>query len=189
MGMSKDPTKLKIAAPYVRALFDYSIKKNILHQITADFYNLNGLLNNVPELTEYLNNPIIDQNSKLIIFEKVIKKNVNKDTFNFLSLLIFKNRINLLPSIISNYLETVYETATIKKVEVISAIPLDQKKKINLSKKLAKVTNSRRILLNVTVDPTLIGGFIIRTSSQIIDFSVKNHIQNLAKYFDVTLDI
>ena len=187
--MSKDPSKLKITAPYVRALFDYSVKKNILHQITADFYNLNGLLNNVPELIESLENPTIDQTAKLLTFEKVIKKNVNKDTFNFLSVLIFKNRINLLPSIISSYLETVYKTATIKKVEVVSAISLDQIKKIDLSKKLAKATNSRRILLNVIVDPTLIGGFLIRTNSQIIDFSIKNQLQNLAKHLDIVLDI
>ena len=187
--MSKDPAKLKITAPYVRALFDYSVKKNILHQITADFYNLNGLLKNVPELIDYLDNPIIDQNSKLLVFEKVIKKNINKDTFNFLSVLVFKNRINLLPFIISSYLEIVYKTATIKKVEVISAISFDKKKKIDLSKKLSKVTNSRRILLNIKVDPSLIGGFLIRTNSQIIDFSVKSQIQTLAKYFDIVLDI
>ena len=66
--MSKDPAKLKITAPYVRAFFDYSIKRNILHQVTGDFHNLSGILKNVPELTEYLNNPLIDQTSKLVIF-------------------------------------------------------------------------------------------------------------------------
>jgi F0F1-type ATP synthase delta subunit len=38
--MSVNPLASKIAAPYARALFDFSVEKNIMHQITADFQNL-----------------------------------------------------------------------------------------------------------------------------------------------------
>ena len=38
--MSASPLTAKIAAPYARALFDFSVEKNIMHQITADFQNL-----------------------------------------------------------------------------------------------------------------------------------------------------
>jgi F0F1-type ATP synthase delta subunit len=38
--MSANPLTAKIAAPYARALFDFSVEKNIMHQITADFQNL-----------------------------------------------------------------------------------------------------------------------------------------------------
>jgi F0F1-type ATP synthase delta subunit len=38
--MSANPLAVKIAAPYARALFDFSVEKNIMHQITADFQNL-----------------------------------------------------------------------------------------------------------------------------------------------------
>ena len=55
--MSSNPLTAKIAAPYARALFDFSVEKNIMHQITADFQNLETFLNETAELTEYLNNP------------------------------------------------------------------------------------------------------------------------------------
>ena len=35
----------KIAVPYARALFDFSVEKNIMHQITADFQNLDTFFN------------------------------------------------------------------------------------------------------------------------------------------------
>ena len=38
--MSGNPIASKIAPPYSRALFDFSVEKNIMHQITADFQNL-----------------------------------------------------------------------------------------------------------------------------------------------------
>ena len=47
--MSGNPLTLKIAAPYARALFDFSIEKNIMHQSTADFQNLDVFLNDVSD--------------------------------------------------------------------------------------------------------------------------------------------
>ena len=43
--MSANPLTAKIAAPYARALFDFSVEQNIMHQITADFQNLEVFLN------------------------------------------------------------------------------------------------------------------------------------------------
>ena len=57
--MSANPLASKIAAPYARALFDFSVEKNIMHQITADFQNLDIFLDETPELVEYLNNLLI----------------------------------------------------------------------------------------------------------------------------------
>jgi F0F1-type ATP synthase delta subunit len=54
----------KIAAPYARALFDFSVEKNIMHQITADFQNLEIFLDEAAELTDYFNNPVIRQRCK-----------------------------------------------------------------------------------------------------------------------------
>jgi len=59
--MSGNPLTSRIAAPYARALFDFSVEKNIMHQITADFQNLDIFLEETPELMEYLTNPILKQ--------------------------------------------------------------------------------------------------------------------------------
>jgi F0F1-type ATP synthase delta subunit len=62
--MSANPLAAKIAAPYARALFDFSVEKNIMHQITADFQNLEIFLDETAELTDYLNNPLVSQRCK-----------------------------------------------------------------------------------------------------------------------------
>jgi len=38
--MSKNPLSAKAAVPYARALYDFSVEQNLMHQITADFQNL-----------------------------------------------------------------------------------------------------------------------------------------------------
>jgi F-type H+-transporting ATPase subunit delta len=187
--MSANPLSAKIAAPYARALFDFSIEENIMHQITADFQNLEIFLNQTAELTDYLNNPIVSQNAKREVLTKTLQSQINTETFKFLMVLVNRDRINLLKAVITNYLELVYETASIKMIEVSTAFAFTNLQKNMLIKKLKELTNAREIRLVITVDSSLIGGFLIKTESKVIDFSVKNQLEKLAKHLDTVLEI
>lgn len=187
--MSVNPLALKIAAPYARALFDFSVEKNIMHQITADFQNLEIFLDESAELTNYLNNPIVNKDAKREILTKTLKSQVNTETFKFLMVLVNRDRINLLKSVIASYLKLVYETASIKTIEVSTAYPLANLQKNTLIQKLKELTNAREIRLVITVDSSLIGGFLIKTESKVIDFTIKNQLQKLAKHLDAVLEI
>nr|YP_009686119.1 ATP synthase CF1 delta subunit [Halamphora americana]QDR24863.1 ATP synthase CF1 delta subunit [Halamphora americana] len=187
--MSANPLASKIAAPYARALFDFSVDKNIMHQITADFQNLEIFLDESSELTDYLNNPLVTQAAKGEVLTKTLKSQVNSETFKFLMVLVDRDRINLLKSVITNYLELVYETASIKTIEVVTAVEFSNAQKNTLIQKLKELTNAREIKLAITVDPNLIGGFLIKTESKVIDFTIKNQLQQLAKHLDSVLEI
>ena len=187
--MSANPLTSKIAAPYARALFDFSVEKNIMHQITADFQNLQTFLTETSELIDYLNNPIVNQEAKRKILIQTLKSQINVETFKFLMVLVARDRINLLNSIITNYLDLVYETASIKMIEVSTASTFTNSQKTMLIQKLKELTNAREIRLVMNVDPSLIGGFLIKTESKIIDFTIKNQLQQLAKHLDAVLEI
>lgn len=179
----------KIAAPYARALFDFSVEKNIMHQITADFQNLEIFLNETPQLVEYFNNPVVKQKAKGEILAKTLKSQINTETFKFLMILVERGRINFLSPIIASYLELIYQTASIKMIEVSTASAFTNFQKNTLIQKLKELTNAREIRLIMTVDPSLIGGFLIKTESKVIDFTVKNQFQKLAKHLDAVLEI
>lgn len=187
--MSENPLTKKVAVPYVRALFDLSIETNIMHQITGDFYNLSILLNESSELTDYLSNPVVSQKAKREILAKTLKSQINDETFKFLLFLLDRNRINLLSSIVNSYIELMFKTARIKTVEVVTSSPFSASQEDKLVQKLKKLINARAIQLVVTVDPTLIGGFLIKTESKLIDFTVKNKLQELAKRLNTVLEI
>jgi F-type H+-transporting ATPase subunit delta len=187
--MSVNTLASRIAAPYARALFDFSVEKNIMHQITADFQNLEIFLDEATELNDYLNSPVVNQNAKCEVLTKTLKSQVNTETFKFLMLLVKRDRINVLKSVIATYLELVYETASIKMIEVSTAFPFANLQKNTLIQKLKELTNAREIRLVITVDSSLIGGFLIKTESKVIDFTIKNQLQNLAKHLDTVLEI
>ena len=71
--MSTNPLAAKIAAPYARALYDFSVEQNIMHQITADFQNLEVFLSKTEDFTTYLSNPLISSDKKREILEKTLK--------------------------------------------------------------------------------------------------------------------
>lgn len=187
--MSVNTLASKIATPYARALYDFSVEQNIMHQVTADFQNLDIFLMESSMLIEYLSNPVVTSKQKEVLLNKTLKSQLNAETFKFLMVLIKRHRINLLPSVIKNYLELVYKAASVKMVEVYTAFPFTTIQRLNLIKKLKELTNAREIRLVVTVDSTLIGGFLIKTNSKVIDFTVKNQLENLAKHLDSVLKI
>jgi F-type H+-transporting ATPase subunit delta len=187
--MSGNPLTSKVASPYARALFDFSVEKNIMHQITADFQNLDVFLEETSELTDYLNNPVVKEEAKRTILEKTVKSQINTETFKFLMVLVNRGRINLLRAVINNYLELVYQTASIKMIEVSTASAFTNTQKDTLIEKLKELTNAREIRLVINEDPTLIGGFLIKTESKVIDFTIKNQLQQLAKHLDTVLEI
>jgi len=187
--MSINPLASKIATPYARALYDFSVEQNIMHQVTADFQNLEVFLSKTPELTKYLNNPIISLKQKEQILTNILKSQLNSETFKFLMVLVKRDRISLLSSIISRFLELVYQTASVKMIEVSTAFPFTTLQKLNLIKKLKELTNAREVRLVVTLDSSLIGGFLIKTNSKVIDFTIKHQLENLAKHLDGVLEI
>ena len=187
--MSKNPLAAKIAAPYARALYDFSVENNLMHQITADFQNLEVFLAQTSELKDFLNNPVITKQQKQAVLDKTLKNQVNPETFKFLSVLVKRERINLLEAVIPSYLNLVYDLASIKMIEVSTASSFTNLQKNTLIKKLKELTNAREIRLVINVDSSLIGGFLIKTNSKVIDFTVKNQLQLLAKHLDTILEI
>jgi len=187
--MSVNTLNSKIAAPYARALFDFSVDNNIMHQITADFQNFEIFLNEADELTGYLNNPVVRNDEKAEVLTKTLKSQINSETFKFLMVLVNRRRINLLQSVITSYLKLVYETASIKTIEILTASSFTDAQQEMLIQKLKELTNAREIRLIVDVDSSLIGGFLIKTESKVIDFTIKNQLQQLAKHLDTVLEI
>ena len=187
--MSVNPLDLKIASPYARALFDFSVEKNIMHQITADFQNLEIFLTKSSELTKYLDSPVINKKTKSEVLTKILQSEINDETFKFLMILVERDRISILSSIIKNYLELVYKTASIKTIDIVAACELTNSQKTTLIQKLKELTNAREVRLIITIDSSLIGGFLIKTESKVLDFSIKNQLQKIAKHLDAVLEI
>ena len=175
----------KIGNTYASVLFDISSEKNTLHQIAADFTNLKNVLNQSAELKDFLTNPLVKKDQKRDVLIKILKNRVNISTFNFLMLLVDRNVISYLPEIVSIFLALVDKAAKVMTFEISAATELTRRQRSQLTKILEKLTGARTVKLVISVDPSLIGGFLIKKDSKIMDLTAKNELKQLAKFLNV----
>lgn len=195
----------KIANPYSEALLQlglnlYLKEKNadtqIFFQIIFDMENLLAILKLTPVLEKYLANPLISGKNKKDVLEKCLTKKTSSTTRNFLMLLVDKKRIGFISIITQTFLNKAYDFVCLKFVEVCSAHTLDKEQKTKLIEKLkillgpefttSKVYYSK---INVTfkIDKEILGGFIIKVDSKIIDLSLRGELECLAKQMETNL--
>ena len=185
--MSRNPLASKIAVPYARALYDYSVEQNVMHKITADFQNLEGKVVVSLDLEDKTQKLIPVFTSKGQTPQETIY--ISEHLGKFFRVLVKRNRLDLASEISKIYLNYVYLSASVQVVEVHTAFPFTTVQKLNLIKKLKELNNVREIRLVVTVDSSLIGGFLVKVNSKVLDFTIKNQLENLAKHLDGVLEI
>jgi len=123
------------------------------------------------------------------IIEKTINSEVSDEMSKFLMVLLDRNRISYLDVIAERYLELVYELANIKIVEINSANELSDEQQQNLILKLKEMTKAKEIKLVLKINPNLLGGFLIKVNSQVIDLTIKGQLTELAKHLDSVLEL
>nr|YP_009505226.1 ATP synthase CF1, subunit delta [Endarachne binghamiae]AXC47181.1 ATP synthase CF1, subunit delta [Endarachne binghamiae] len=195
----------KIANPYSEALLqlglDLYLKEEnadtqVFFQIIFDMENLLTLLKLTPTLEKYLANPLIKDKEKKNVLNKCLTPKTSPTIKNFLMLLVEKKRIGFLEIITQTFLNKAYNFVCLKFVEVYSASLLSKEQKTQLIEKLkillgpefttSKVYYSK---INVTfkIDKEILGGFIIKVDSKIIDLSIRGELEGLAKQMEVSL--
>jgi len=195
----------KIANPYSEALLQLGLNlylkeenadTQIFFQIIFDMENLLAILKITPVLEKYLSNPLIPNKDKKDVLDKCLTKKTSSTTRNFLMLLVDKKRIGFISIITQTFLNKAYDFVCLKFVEVSSAHALDKEQKTKLIEKLkillgpefitSKVYYSK---INVTfsIDKEILGGFIIKVDSKIIDLSLRGELECLAKQMETNL--
>ena len=118
------------------------------------------------------------------VLKQLFKDQVQEFTLNFLFVLVDRRRISFLNIIIQKYLELTYVLESTTIAELYSVVDLNELQQENLIKKIQLMTNSTKVKLVISKDPDLIGGFIIKIGSKIIDASLSGKLKTMSLYLD-----
>ena len=97
----------------------------------------------------------------------------------FLGALASNGRLRALPLVIQAFQQEHARRRGEVSAEVISAIALDDNRKLVVEKTVARLAGSDKVLLSMRVDPSLIGGLVVRIGSRMIDTSIKTKLSRL----------
>ena len=170
-----------VAKVYGDALFDLAVENNELDLIAEEIQVLKDTLAENPELLQFLNHPKISNEDKISSIEEIFKGKFSDTTVGFLVIVVTKGRYNELPAIINYFLEAVREYRKIGKASVTSASELTVEQKQKIEKKLLDSTEYVEFIMDYKIDPSIIGGLIIRIGDRVVDSSIKSKIEMMKK--------
>lgn len=183
--MSNKALIAKVSLPYAEALLEIAQKSNNLSKINEDLNMIRKVLSDSDNLNIFFSNPLISQLSKKEVITQLFSGQVSDTILTFLLVLVDRARIAYLDSILLKYLELAYSLESLLIAKVISSNSFTDEQHDQLVDKLKTMTGNTQVKLELSVDPDLIGGFILQVGSKVIDTSLRGQLKEIAYFLEV----
>jgi F-type H+-transporting ATPase subunit delta len=167
----------QIARPYAAALFDLAKSEKTVESVEQGLDRLVALASESPDFARFLRSPVINAEEKLVAMHAVLERaKPHTMVGDFVRVVARNGRLFALPAMIAAFKDLAAGHRGEISADVTSATPLSAAQAKSLAETLtSKIGKS--VSLNQFVDPSLIGGLVVKVGSQMIDSSLKTKLQ------------
>jgi F-type H+-transporting ATPase subunit delta len=162
---------------YASALFSAAKDQSRLPQVHEELADFVAATRDVPELRALLENPEIDHRTKQAALGELLAGG-EEIVRNFLLLLIEKGRPTQLEEIVREFEALVAAEEKRLAVDLTTAYELSDDDAKQILAQIEK-QSGRQVEATRSVDPNLIGGFVLRAGSMLVDASVRGRLERL----------
>lgn len=132
-----------------------------------------------PELREFFVNPAVPAIQKVGILDKLnAKLGLQKELRNLLAVLIDNGRIGQVSDVLEAYRRRLQEQLGIRQAQIVTARELSEQERAALVQDIGKLAGSR-IEASFKLDPSILGGTVVRIGSTVYDGSVRGRLARL----------
>ena len=170
-----------VSKTYGEALFEVAVEDGTLDSMLEEVEAVLEVLKSNEEYISILNHPRIPIEEKVSMIEEAFKEKVSDELVGFLVTITEKGRFAEIESILSYFIERVWEEKKIGVACVTSATELSEQQKKDIEEKLLATTSYVEFRMNYDVDKSLIGGMVIRIGDRVVDSSVKTKLETMAR--------
>ena len=170
-----------VSKVYGDALFEEAIEKQEMDALFEEVKSLKKIFGENQDLAGLLDNPKISKEEKIGIVREVFNGRVSETLMSFLTVIVLKGRQKEITAICEYFISAVKEYKKIGVAHVTSAVELKEEQKSLLVEKLLGTTNYQEFELDYVIDPSLIGGLMIRIGDRVVDSSIKTQIYELRR--------
>lgn len=167
----------RFARPYARALMDIVQSPDAASKLRSELATFETARRSSSELQQLFANPGFEPAAKTKVSTEIARRLGLSDlAVNVVALLIRNQRINDLGAIVAALAAMIRLATNTVAAEVRSAHP-PTPAEIESLRKTLETKFGRTVEIDVTVDPSLLGGFVARVGSEIYDASVVGKIE------------
>lgn len=168
-----------IAERYAQALLELADEQKQLDVVADDLRAVNAALSDSAELRELARSPLYAREQKVKAMGAVLDRLGAGELTRRFTLLVAQNgRLFALSVMIERFLTELARRRGEVKAEVIAARTLSDAQNQNLVDALRAAVGTK-VQVDVTVDPDLIGGLVVKVGSRMIDDSLRTKLQRL----------
>ncbi|SHG51156.1 ATP synthase F1 subunit delta [Flavobacterium defluvii] len=169
----------RAAIRYAKAILDLANSKGVAEAVNNDMKSIASAIETNTELSTFIQNPTTKVEVKLSALLEVFA-NVNNVTKGLFNLLFENKRFEILDAIAVEYSKVFDQSNGIEVAKVTTAIPMDAALEAKVLAKIATLSDKKITIENI-VDPSIIGGFILRIGDNQYNASVANRLQVLKR--------
>lgn len=169
----------RAAQRYAKAILDLAKDQKVSDVVNRDMQSISKTIAGSDELQGVLASPVIKNELKKNALTAIFK-DAHATTLGTFDLLLENNRINILKYVAQQYTVLYNEDNNIQVATVTTAIPLDAMLEAKIQDKIQELTGNSAIITNV-VDPSIIGGFILRIGDLQYNASVAKSFNELRR--------
>ena len=168
-----------VADRYAGALFELCTTAAKIKATEKDLNALNKSLSDSEDLTRLIKSPVFSTEDQVRAIDALLAKSKISDvTANFIRVVAKNRRLFVLPAIIESFSRMAADSRGEIAGDVTSAVKLTAAQRTELKAAL-KAKVGKDVALNEIVDPSVLGGLIVKVGSQMIDTSIRTKLSSL----------
>ena len=168
-----------LAERYAAALFELADERRALDQAAGDLREVRAMLAASPDLERMVRSPVLSRAEQGNAIEAVADRaQLSQLTRDFLAIVARNRRLFAVPAMIEAFLAKLAARRGEVTAEITAAQPLTEAQQGTLGEQLRRVVGSR-VAIEVKIDPSLLGGMVVKIGSRMVDGSLKGQLQRL----------
>lgn len=169
-----------VAGRYAQALFDLARESGATDKVGADLASFETMIGESDDLRRFLRSPAIPTHEQVNALDGLCRRaGIAGTAADFLKLVAAKRRLFALADMIRDYHALNDAERNVARAEVTVAEPLKDAHVLALKDALARVAGSADVNVHITVDPSLLGGMVVKLGSRMIDSSLRTKLNTM----------
>ncbi len=169
-----------VASTYARAFADVVMSAHLdANRAVGGLREILRLLDENVDLRRVWENPAVPAEQKRHLLDAIVQREgIDKQVRNLIAVLIDHRRVPFLPRIVEHLEKELDARMGFAEAQISSARELSDAEKGTLESQIAKTTG-KKVRAGYALDPSLLGGAIVRVGSTIYDGSVKGQLERI----------